>query len=184
MNAIALPTYTIRRARPSEYDEVGTLIVTAYAGLPGMPQPAAEPDYYATLADVGKRNGNPGIRVLVATRADDRPIASVDFIHDMQQYGAATSASELSDAAGIRLLAVRQDQRGTGVGKGLTLYCIELARAAGKATVVLHTTRYMQTAWAMYERMGFRRFPASDFVLGSFEVFGFKLDLSRNESTA
>jgi GNAT superfamily N-acetyltransferase len=179
MNSIALRAYTIRRSRPSEYHAVGNMIVAAYASLPGMPQPAAEPDYYATLADVAKRNSNPGIRVFVATCEDDQPIASVDFIHDMSQYGAATSASALLDAAGIRLLAVREDHRGIGVGKALTLYCIEQARAAGKAKVVLHTTRYMKTAWSMYERMGFRRFAESDFTQGSLEVFGFKLDLER-----
>jgi GNAT superfamily N-acetyltransferase len=182
MNSILVPPYTIRRTQPSEYRAVGNMIVAAYANLPGMPQPATEPDYYAMLADVHKRNSNQGIRVFVAACEDDEPIASVDFIHDMSQYGAATSASALRDAAGIRLLAVREDYRGRGVGKALTLYCIERAREADKKQVVLHTTRYMRTAWGMYERMGFRRFPASDFVQGSFEVFGFQLDLSHQTS--
>jgi GNAT superfamily N-acetyltransferase len=182
MNSILVPAYTIRRTRPNEYREVGNMIVAAYANLPGMPQPAAEPDYYAMLADVQKRNSNPGIRVFVVTCEDDQPIASVDLIHDMSQYGAATSASRLLDAAGVRLLAVREDYRGHGLGKALTLYCIERAREAKKNKVVLHTTRYMKTAWGMYERMGFRRFPESDFVQGSFEVFGFKLDLSPHAS--
>jgi GNAT superfamily N-acetyltransferase len=179
MNSTVVPAYTIRRSRPSEYCEVGQMIVASYANLPGMPQPATEPEYYAMLADVQRRNTNPGIRVFVATDEQDQPIGSVDFIHDMSQYGAATAASTMLDAAGIRLLAVREDYRGNGVGKTLTLFCVEQASEAGKARVLLHTTRFMTTAWAMYERMGFRRFPDIDFVQGALEVFGFNLDLSR-----
>jgi len=43
---------------------------------------------------------------------------------------------------------------------------------------VLHTTRVMQTAWAMYEGLGFVRFPEIDFRQGSLDVFGFRLDLT------
>jgi hypothetical protein len=36
----------------------------------------------------------------------------------------------------------------------------------------------MQTAWAMYESLGFVRFPEIDFLQGSLEVFGFQLALA------
>ena len=69
--------------------------------------------------------------------------------------------------------------RGKGVGKALTQFCIERARKLGKARIVLHTTLMMQTAWAMYERLGFARFPEIDFRQGNLEVFGFQLALAR-----
>ena len=43
--------------------------------------------------------------------------------------------------------------------------------------MVLHTTRAMETAWRMYEQLGFRRSPDLDFRQGELEVFGFELRL-------
>jgi GNAT superfamily N-acetyltransferase len=169
---------SIRRCTPTDYELVGRMIVQAYAALPGMPQPDEQPDYYAMLANVGKRDGNPSIRVFVAVDEHDEPVGSIDFVSDMKQYGAAGAASSVDDAAGIRLLAVRADWRGAGIGKGLTRFCIEHARTLRKSKVILHTTRVMQTAWSMYERMGFVRYPDIDFQQQSLFVYGFKLPLA------
>jgi DNA-binding HxlR family transcriptional regulator len=38
-----------------------------------------------------------------------------------------------------------------------------------------NTTRAMETAWRMYEQLGFRRSPDLDFRQGNLEVFGFEL---------
>ena len=77
----------------------------------------------------------------------------------------------------MRLLAVEDAARGKGVGKALTLFCIERAREIGKHRLVLHTTRVMHAAWAMYEGLGFVRFPEIDFRQGNLDVFGFLLSL-------
>jgi GNAT superfamily N-acetyltransferase len=168
----------IRRCTAAEYSYVGRMLVQAYAGLPGMPQPQEQPDYYDMLADVAKRDRNPSIRVFVATNQLDEPVGSIDFISDMKHYGSAGTASSITNAAGIRLLAVRREWRGEGIGKALTSFCIEHARSLHKSKVILHTTRVMRTAWSMYERFGFERFPEIDFQQGSLEVFGFKLELA------
>ena len=36
----------------------------------------------------------------------------------------------------------------------------------------------MQTAWSMYEGLGFVRFPEIDFQQGKLDVFGFQLPLA------
>jgi ribosomal protein S18 acetylase RimI-like enzyme len=179
MYADQLTAPAIRAIRPDEYVEIGRMLVKAYAALPGMPQPAAQPEYYSMLADVERRCRNSSSRVFVATDANDIALGSIDFIADMKHYGAASSATQFTDAAGIRLLAIESAYRGNGAGKALTRYCIDAARALGKSRVVLHSTRFMQTAWIMYERMGFERLPAIDFVQGRLEVFGFELDLRK-----
>jgi ribosomal protein S18 acetylase RimI-like enzyme len=102
----------------------------------------------------------------------------------MAQYGSGGTASSVTNAVGIRLLAVDSASRGQGIGRALTQFCIERARELGKARVVLHTTRAMQTAWAMYERLGFVRFPEIDFRQGNLEVYGFQLSLPRAVDTA
>lgn len=170
----------IREVRPEEFASVGALLVTAYESLPGMPKADELPAYYAMLRDVVKRAGNPAIRVFAAESAPGEIVGSVDFIDDLKHYGASTAVRTIPNGAGIRLLAVKPEARGMGVGKALTQFCIERARQLGRSQVVLHTTRVMQTAWAMYERLGFQRFPEIDFQQGSLEVFGFRMQLTRD----
>ena len=176
--------FVIRQALEEDYAALGTLLVGAYAALPGMLSPQDQPDYYAMLANVAARAGKPALRVFVATDAAGQLLGSVDFIDDMTQYGSGGTVSTVTDAVGIRLLAVDNAARGKGVGKALTQFCIERARELGKARIVLHTTLMMQTAWAMYERLGFVRFPEIDFRQGNLEVFGFQLCLSHAVDSA
>lgn len=176
--------YTVRQARPEEYARLGVLTVDAYASLPGMPKPLDQPDYYDRLLDVAKRAENPAITIFAAVGDSGELLGSVDFIADATQYGSGGTAGEVPDAAGIRLLAVRPESRGSGVGKALARFCIDRALDLGRSTVILHTTRAMETAWAMYERLGFQRFPEIDFQQGSLDVFGFRLDLRRSNQEA
>jgi len=168
----------IRRARPDEYAELGRMLVEVYSSTAGMPRLEEQPGYYAMLRDVAARASRPALQVLVAVDGTGRPVGCVDFISDMAQYGSGGTARNVPDAAGIRLLAVDPGSRGRGVGKALTLACIDRARGLGRSAVILHTTRGMQTAWAMYERLGFERFPEIDFRQEQLEVFGFRLQLA------
>lgn len=174
--------YTIRRARAEELPALGQLLVHAYASLPGMPRIDQQPEYYQMLSDVARRAGNPGITVLAAVGDSGEILGCVDFIEDMTQYGTAGAASRISDAAGVRLLAVSAEHRGKGIGRALTQSCIERARSLGRSAVVLHTTRVMQVAWKMYESIGFERFPEIDFRQGNLDVFGFRISLARQGS--
>jgi len=174
----------IRQARTDEYAGLGKLLAGAYAALPGMPSPREQPDYYAMLENVAARAARPALRVFVAIDQAGHLLGSVDFIDDMAQYGSGGTASTVKNAVGIRLLAVGDAARGKGVGKALTQFCIERARELDKARVVLHTTLMMQTAWTMYERLGFVRFPEIDFRQGNLEVFGFQLSLPRAVDSA
>jgi len=57
--------------------------------------------------------------------------------------------------ASIRLLGVSQAMRGRGLGRDLMKECLRRAEADGAATIGLHTSELMDSARAMYERMGF-----------------------------
>ena len=174
--------YCIRNAEPDEYPQLGELTVGVYASLVGMPTVAEQPDYYEVLRDVGKRAANPAIDVFAAVSDSGEVLGSVDFIADMKQYGSAGRATSISNAAGIRYLAVKPACRGKSIGRTLTTFCIDRARALGKSAVILHSTKAMATAWAMYERMGFRRCADFDFQQGALEVFGFRLPLGSGTS--
>jgi hypothetical protein len=98
--------WVIRQARPDEYAALGKLLVSAYAGLPGMPTPEQQPEYYAMLADMAARAARPSLSVFVATGGSGELLGSIDFIDDMTQYGSGGTAGTITDAAGIRLLAI------------------------------------------------------------------------------
>ena len=178
MRSLPQCKYRIREANPAEFSLLGELTVDVYASLPGMPAVVEQADYYGVLRDVAKRAHAPATSVFTAVSDCGELLGTVNFFADMSQYGSDGAASSISNAAGIRYLAVKPERRGDGIGRSLTAYCIGLARELGKSAVILHTTRAMPTAWAMYERMGFQRCAEIDFQQGSLEVFGFRLDLA------
>ena len=166
----------IRPAAPSDYAAIGTLLVSAYGGLPGMPGPDIQPEYFAMLRDVASRAAKPSLTVWVAAHATGRILGSIDYIADMADYG-VPAVAHIRDASGVRLLAVDPASQGQGIGKALMLHCIEVARADGRNQLLLHTTKAMMTAWAMYERLGFKPMPLLDFQRNGLEIFGFALPL-------
>ncbi len=169
--------YIVRNARPAEYAEIGRLMVDVYSGLKGFPKPDEQPRYYAMLANIGEQTLKPGTELLVASGPDDRVAGAVVYYNDMQHYGSGGTATGEKNAAGFRLLAVDPLVRGRGIGKLLTLACISKTKEQGIPQLIIHTTKAMQTAWAMYEKMGFRRSADLDFLQGELPVFGFRLQL-------
>src|SRR5215211_3058346 len=79
----------------------------------------------------------------------------------------------------FRFLAVAPAARGRGVGRALFEACLARARAAGKRRMALHTTEWMATARAMYERAGFHREPEGDARLPGLHILAYAADLSR-----
>ncbi|NQD35941.1 GNAT family N-acetyltransferase [Permianibacter sp. IMCC34836] len=168
---------TLREIRRDEFARLGALLVEVYSQLSGFPTPAEQPGYYDMLANIGRFTEKPDTKVLVAPSADGELFGGVVYFGDMAQYGSGGTATAERNASGIRLLAVSPRARGLGVGKALTQACIALARARHHEQVLLHTTRAMQIAWAMYERIGFVRAAELDFQQGELSVFGFRLRL-------
>ncbi|MBK8725916.1 MAG: GNAT family N-acetyltransferase [Holophagaceae bacterium] len=172
-----MPNPAIRDLHPDEAEALGALMVEAYASLEGFPPPQEQPQYYELLARIGDFAAKPGARVLVAHSPAGELLGGVVYFGDMAHYGAPGLATAQADAAGIRLLGVSPRHRGLGTGKALTRACLDLARAQGRAQVVLHTTQAMPVAWTMYEGLGFVRAPELDFPQQGLPVFGFRLPL-------
>lgn len=169
--------YSVRNAQPSEFAEIGKLMVQAYSQLEGFPKESEQPNYYRMLANVGELTAKPQTEILVAISADARIAGAVVYFGDMKHYGSGGTATQEQHAAGFRLLAVDPSARGQGVGKLLTNACIDKARAQKLRQVIIHTTMAMQTAWKMYEGIGFKRSQDLDFMQGELAVFGFRLPL-------
>lgn len=150
-------------------------MISVYSGLPGFPTEAEQPSYYSLLRNVGQLTEKPDVQLLVATTSSDEIAGTVVYVGDIQHYASGGIATREYNSAGFRLLAVADAARGKGVGKLLTQACIENARQQGRVQLILHTTLAMQTAWKMYERMGFSRSEDLDFMQGDLGVYGFRL---------
>ena len=170
--------FTIDAARREEYAEVGALMASAYAGLAGFPSRDEQPDYYAMFDDLGALAERPQAALVVARDGSGELLGGVLYFGDMRHYGAGGTARDAANASGLRLLAVEPKARGRGIGRALTLACVERARRRGHAEILLHTTEYMSAAWALYERMGFERAVDLDFLQGTLAVRGFRLSLT------
>ncbi|MCW3071249.1 MAG: family N-acetyltransferase [Bacteroidetes bacterium] len=169
--------YTVRNAKPGEYKEIGKLMVEVYSQLEGFPKPSEQPAYYQVLANIGDMAGKPGTELLVALSPDNKIAGAVVYFSNMQHYGSGGTATAEQNASGFRLLAVDPSERGQGIGKLLTIECIRKAKDKKHSQVIIHSTKAMQTAWNMYENIGFERSEDLDFLQGSLPVFGFRLAL-------
>jgi ribosomal protein S18 acetylase RimI-like enzyme len=76
------------------------------------------------------------------------------------------------------MLAVDPAVRDRGVGEALVRTCLDRARAAGKARMVLSTDPRMTAAHRLYGRLGFSRLPERDWTpVPGVELRVYALDL-------
>jgi GNAT superfamily N-acetyltransferase len=169
--------YIIRNATPCEFDVIGKLMVEVYSQLDGFPKPSEQPAYYNMLLNIGDFTTKTGVELLVAVADDGSLLGGVAYFNDMQYYGSGGTATQEKNAAGFRLLAVNPNTRGLGIGRLLTEACIEKAKNQMLSQMIIHSTEAMQTAWKMYENIGFKRSEDLDFLQGELPVFGFRLQL-------
>jgi ribosomal protein S18 acetylase RimI-like enzyme len=149
---------TIRDVRNSELDETARLMVECYRQYADQIPEHLWKEYAEEIADVKRRL--PFSDLIVAER-NGRIIGAVTY------YADATMSEHEGWPEGfaeIRLLAVDPNARGFGLGRLLTEECINRARNEGIRTIGLHTSKLMEVARDMYERMGFQRAPEFDFT--------------------
>ena len=85
--------------------------------------------------------------------------------------------------ASIRMLVVSPEQRGKGVGKKLTVECINRAIKSGVKVVSLHTSPIMEVALSMYLRMGFVKVKNIEAICGV-EYAVYKLEVEGNNQVS
>jgi ribosomal protein S18 acetylase RimI-like enzyme len=163
-----MPALTIRPVAPDELDALGELTVAAYRAVPGD---ATSPGYEDTLRDVATRARH--AVVLVAADAEGALLGGVTYVPGVGRL----AEFEGEDEAGIRMLAVAPAAQRGGVGRRLVEACIDRARAARKARIVLHTTEAMAPAQALYRSLGFERSPGRDLQADSIPLIAYVLDL-------
>lgn len=156
---------------------IGELMVNVSSQLEGFPKESDQPNYFRMLANVGSLTTTPGTELIVAVSSEEKIVGAVLYFADMKYYGSGGLATQQRNASGFRLLAVDPRERGKGIGKLLTTTCIRKAKDNKSLQLIIHATTAMQTAWKMYEQLGFKRSEDLDFMQGTLSVFGFRLTL-------
>ncbi|MGZ6273354.1 MAG: GNAT family N-acetyltransferase [Candidatus Limnocylindrales bacterium] len=167
--------FLIRPIRPEEYEALGELTVAAYHSNPAyVPHQEIYDLYDLQLRDVAQRARTSC--VLVAVGPAGELLGGVTYVSGPND----PYAEELSEGeAGMRMLAVDPARQGRGIGRSLTEWCLERARAAGRARLVLHTGAFMPAAVHLYEGMGFERLPELDFSPApGIDLIAYAFDLS------
>lgn len=147
----------IRNARPAELDEVSLLLGDAYRQYENFIPPDSWKIYLEDITDVKSRLDESD---LIVAELEHRLVGCVTLYMDGSQ---SFPESWPEGWAVVRLLAVHPEYRGQGIGHALMQECIHRCRESKVAVIGLHTTEVMEIARRMYERMGFERFPESDF---------------------
>ncbi len=158
----------VRAVRRGEHDALATVTVAAYRALEGGRDLGT---YWEELADVASRAA--AAEVLVAVDGDE-VVGGVTFVPGPGN----PYAEDLREGeAGIRMLAVSPAAQGRGVGRALTVACIDRAVAARATGVALHSAQWMTTAHRLYESLGFARTPSRDLTFPDLVIMSFVLDL-------
>lgn len=168
--------YLIRKANPSEFSEIGKLLIDVYSQLDGFPKENEMPSYYKMLENVGEFTIQTSSELLVAIE-DETIVGAVVYFDDMTNYGSGGIATLEQNTAGFRLLAVSNNARGKGIGYLLSTECIKKATESNLNQMIIHSTLAMKNAWKMYDALGFERSEDLDFPQGQMTVYGFRLKL-------
>ncbi|MBW4716577.1 GNAT family N-acetyltransferase [Saccharothrix obliqua] len=144
----------VRAARADEWVEAGVLTVAAYHADRYVDSHTG--GYADELADATARARE--AELLVAVDVADTLLGTVTIARPGSPYAEVSRDGELE----FRMLAVRPEARGRGVGEALVRAVVARAREAGARRVVMSSAETMTTAHRLYRRLGFRRFPERD----------------------
>ena len=166
-------TLEVREARtPEEVAAAGRVTVAANAEFaPADPTDPFVPTWRRYLVSMADAAGRAADGCLLVAVEDGRVVGTVTL------YLGPGSEQWRPDDAMFRFLAVDPAARGRGVGRALFQACLDRARAAGKRRMALHTTEWMATARAMYERAGFSREPEGDEQLPGVRIIAYAAEL-------
>ena len=136
----------------ADIEAAGTIVAEAYAadGLAGD-------DYRDRIRDASDRAAN----ALLLVAVDE---ASGDVLGSVTYARAGTPYAQICRPGGaeFRMLGVRPQARGRGVGDALVRACLDQAAADDAIEMALSTMAEMQAAHRIYGRLGFVRTPERD----------------------
>jgi MFS family permease len=153
-----MSTPLVRPAGPGDHAAIRTLLELAYSPYAAELDPAVWCAYRADLLDLDRHARHGTLLVAVV---DGTIVGSAAFYPDATDQDLGWPAGWASG----RALAVHPCHRGHGVA--LLRELEQRTRESGAAVFAFHTSRFMTTARAIYERMGYERAPGFDREVGA-----------------
>jgi ribosomal protein S18 acetylase RimI-like enzyme len=151
--APASTEFTIRPVEPGDYQALGRITLEAYDSN----RDDLGDDYRDELRDVAGRAA--ACPVLVAVAPDGVLLGGVAYVPGPDNQ---MSELERDGEAGVRMLAVDPAAQGIGVGRALTVACVDRARREGRSGMALYTRPANLPAQRLYLSLGFIRDPDRD----------------------
>jgi ribosomal protein S18 acetylase RimI-like enzyme len=146
-------TLSIREAVPEDYEELSKVLTAAYEEFAEVLGEEWE-GYRADLADVARR-AEQGTQLVAETAG--HLVGTVSYYPPQGEAVADEWSWWPKGYAYLRALGVHPQTRGQGVGRALTVACVERAKADGALGIALNSVSIMPAATALYEGLGFRR---------------------------
>jgi ribosomal protein S18 acetylase RimI-like enzyme len=140
----------IRHALDSQYDEVASLNVEAFREYA---QALAPGDWVIMQANLLKVPEMAKRGKLMVAQQDELVVGAIVYCAP----GTSDERIFQREWASLRLLAVLPQHRGQGIGRQLTLACIQQSKQDKAAVIALHTSELMVAARRMYEQLGFQQ---------------------------
>ena len=160
----------IREAGAGELEAIEALVKGAYREYREL---VPEEGWERWMASITQAI-NEGAGQLLVAEAAGAIQGAVQFFPDARLSG---QGHWPAGSGTIRLLAVRPEARGRGLGTLLTHECLRRARTLKISTLYLYTGRFMLAAQHIYEKLGFQRAPEYD-PLREPGPIAYRLDLS------
>jgi len=167
-------TLSIREAEPQDYEDLSRLMIAAYQEFAEILGEDWE-GYRDDLADVARRAAR-GTQLVA--EAAGRMIGTVTYYPPQGDADADEWWWWPKDFAYLRALGVHPQARGMGVGRALTVACMERARLDGAVGIALNTLSMMSAATALYEGLGFRQ-TGGDVEWGGRKLLSYVLDIDQ-----
>lgn len=147
---------TVDLARPEEFDRVGEIGVAAYRAVFDLSE-----DYATALRDVAARAAD---AVVLVARAGREILGSLT----LAAAGTAWADIAVGDELEVRMFTVDPAAQRRGVGEALLRAAAEWASEHAFPALVLSVFSEdgPGTPHRLYERLGYRRVPARDYVGG------------------
>lgn len=142
----------IREAGAGDLEAVESLVKGAYLEYRELVPPEAWEKWMESVSQAI----NAGVGLLLVAEVEGAMRGVVQFFPDASRSG---QGHWPVGAGTIRLLAVRPEARGQGLGARLTRECLRRARELKLPTIFLYTGRFMLAARHIYEKLGFKRAP-------------------------
>lgn len=140
-------TFQLRSFIAADAEAVNGVVLAAFSQFQ-----AAYSDWAAFSGNLGQMVAQANTSEIIVAELEGAIVGAVAYVGP----GKPKRAFFAPEWPIIRMLVVKPEHRGLGIGKALSEECIARARRDGANVVALHTSPLMNVALPMYERMGFR----------------------------